>query len=357
MGGHTTEREADGYSEAQVRMPPESEQLVVTAFGCCVPSDTDLVAVQRRRGDLRHAGTDGRVALTKYWPRDDWSRVTGIGADFGRRPPAPIGPGDVDDLTRYLLERSLDGHQFNIRIQKNLRWGSRPLLAGADGGVAPARDFGHVAGIVFSDVNGDGTRSVAELGVANISIKLNGSLVTQVDENGRFEFRDVPVGRHTVELDLRSVPATYDVGADWRTVIDVAKRDTAIQQFPLVLLGRMRGRVLVADADVGDRSEPRPARNILVTLNDGLKTTMTDEDGEFEFTSLPAGWYRVRIETASLPNLWTVASGPIEQVVLEPGGRVSGLDLRVETRPRPSRRIILQQAVSGETTRAPQDEP
>ena len=268
----------------------------------------------------------------------------------------PIGPGDVADLTRYLLERSLDGHQFNIRIQKNLRWGSRPLLADADGGVVPARDFGHVAGIVFSDVNGDGTRSVAERGVANISVKLNGSLVTQVDENGRFEFRDVPVGRHTVELELRSVPATYDVGSDWRTVIDVAKRETTIPQFPLVLLGRVRGRVLVADAAVGGRAEPRPARNILVTLNDGLKTTITDVDGEFEFTSLPAGWYRVGIETASLPNFWTVAAGPIEPVVLEPGGRVSGLDLRVQTRPRPSRRVILQQA-DGETNSGRPDEP
>ncbi len=84
---------------------------------------------------------------------------------------------------------------------------------------------------------------------------------------------------------------------------------------------------------------------------------MTDEDGEFEFTSLPAGWYRVRIETASLPNFWTVAAGPIEPVVLEPGGRVSGLDLLVQTRPRPSRRVILQQAVSGETTRGREDEP
>ena len=269
----------------------------------------------------------------------------------------PIAPGDVDDLSRYLLERSLDGHQFNLRIQKNLRWGSRPLLGGGEGGVVPARHFGHIAGMVFSDVNGDGTRSVGERGVADISIKLNGGLVTQVDENGRFEFRDVPVGRHTVELDLRSVPATYDVGAGWRAVVDVAKRETTVSQFPLVLLGRVRGRVLVADADSVDQSEPRPARNILVTLNDGLKTTLTDEDGEFEFTSLPAGQYRVRIGTASLPNFWAVAAEPAEPVALEPGGRVSGIELRVETRRRPSRRVIIQQTVSDGAPGGPLDKP
>ena len=38
--GQTAEREAGGYPEAQARMPPESEQLVVTAFDRCVPSDT-----------------------------------------------------------------------------------------------------------------------------------------------------------------------------------------------------------------------------------------------------------------------------------------------------------------------------
>ena len=115
----------------------------------------------------------------------------------------------------------------------------------------------------------------------------------------------------------------------------------------------------VADADIGDRSEPRPARNILVTLNDGLKTTLTDEDGEFEFTSLPAGQYLVRIGTASLPSLWTVAVEPTEPVVLEPGGRVSGLDLRVETRPRPRRRVIVQQQqdAPGGTAGGPHDEP
>ena len=259
-----------------------------------------------------------------------------------------VGSGDIDSLEAYLLDRALDGHQLNVRIEKNLRWGRRALLAGRDGQSIPARDFGHIAGMVFSDLDNDGTRDIGEQGVRYVSLKINGQTVAEVDEDGKFELRDIPVGRHTIELDLLSIPATYDVGSSWRVVVDVVRRQTALRQFPLVLLGKLKGRVLVnakRSAIRDDSDDLRPAPNVLVSLTGGLKTTVTDPDGEFEFTSLPAGLYQVTIDRASLPQHWAVTSEMANPVRLRPGERILGLELRVEEASRPSRRVTIRQSV------------
>ena len=90
---------------------------------------------------------------------------------------------------------------------------------------------------------------------------------------------------------------------------------------------------------------PRQAPNILVSLNGGLKTTVTDTDGEFKFTSLPAGLYRVTIDRASLPQYWAVTSETESPVGLQPGERIFGVELRVAEMSRPSRRVTVRQAV------------
>ena len=131
-------------------------------------------------------------------------------------------------------------------------------------------------------------------------------------------------------------------------MVDVVRRETALRQFPLVLLGKLKGRVLVNARRSASRDDPddlRPAPNVLVSLKGGLKTTVTDPDGEFEFTSLPAGLYQVTIDRASLPQHWAVTSEMANPVRLRPGERIRGLELRVEEASRPSRRVTIRQSV------------
>jgi hypothetical protein len=271
----------------------------------------------------------------------------------------------TSSLEAYLRDRSLNSYQFTARIQKKLTWGRRPRAADAGNtGVRP-RDFGSIEGFVFNDLNSDRMKDEGEPGIAGLSIKLDGRFITAVDATGHFAFGEVPVGLHTVELDLTTVRATYDVGQRWRAAIDVGRRTTTHVEFALVQLGKLAGRVLVAQAappeagsDASAQSGPVPANNVMVALNNGQKVTMTDADGEFEFTSLPAGPYRIRVERVSLPSEWTALSNEGQLVNLESGGVARDLELIVEIKPRPSRRILVDQPdVSEARPVSPQDVP
>ena len=114
------------------------------------------------------------------------------------------------------------------------------------------------------------------------------------------------------------------------------KRGVARVDFPLVLLGKIRGRVLVVQqrpdgsgrpaTTVGDPEPERPAAGILVQL-DNARTTMTDVDGEFEFSGVVRGDHAVRVVAASLPASWRPAAEPTVIFSLEPGKRVDGVRL------------------------------
>ena len=83
-----------------------------------------------------------------------------------------------------------------------------------------------------------------------------------------------------------------------------------------------------------------PAANVIVVLNERYKVTVTDADGEYEFTALPAGEYRVRIEPSSLPQLWTPASPEVHTVVLTPGARIADVDFSFNVNARAVRRTL-----------------
>ncbi len=101
------------------------------------------------------------------------------------------------------------------------------------------------------------------------------------------------------------------------------------------------------------RERHAPEATILISLNHGTKIALTDSDGEFEFTSLPASEYTLQVQESSLPDYWAVTSTKEITVNLLPGGRVSRIEFVLEARPRPNRRIVIEQIVSAPQKAAP----
>ncbi len=75
-------------------------------------------------------------------------------------------------------------------------------------------DFGiisrsEISGIVFEDVNGDGTFSRDDLGVQGVVITLEDGTKAVTDNTGKYTFANSSTGEHILSMDLNSLPIYY----------------------------------------------------------------------------------------------------------------------------------------------------
>ncbi len=186
---------------------------------------------------------------------------------------------------------------------------------------------GVIGDTVFLDTNGNGTPQANE-GVEGVLVVLydagqDGTIGTSddrvldvelTDENGRYLFSGLPLGEdYRVVVDTSSLPGggigwqntvDPDGGADAQsTVTNLAGRDLA-QDFGFAYSGiaaAIEGTVWQDDDGDGviDGDEPDRFEGVTVLLKDGngniVQTILTDADGNYAFTDLPAGTYRVEV--------------------------------------------------------------
>jgi len=98
-------------------------------------------------------------------------------------------------------------------IQAYLRWeGSRgrehSMLGQRTVGLAGS---GSTVGYVFFDTNQDGQRQADEAGVPEIEVYLDGGYSVRTDKNGYYEFLRVATGKHTLTLNMDTVPLPWSV--------------------------------------------------------------------------------------------------------------------------------------------------
>ena len=277
---------------------------------------------------------------------------------------AALGPGQAPALERFLFDRISNGYQFTMRLQKRFGWGRSAPRADTGANAGRLLEFGSISGLVFNDLDLDGVRGHAEPGVPNVAVRLDGDVLAAVGPEGTFSFGSVVVGLHTVELELVTVPAFYDLGRRARVQVEVTKGSAAEVPFSLLRLGKIRGAVIIADRTVEDEevvpTRERPGANLAVRLTDSqgvTRVTMSDKDGEFEFASVPRNEYELAVDATSLPDYWTVITEDVPTVTMTPGGRAEDLQLVVAANPRPVRRIELNQRVDATSPRnvAPPD--
>ena len=182
---------------------------------------------------------------------------------------------------------------------------------------------------VWSDTNGDGVQDAGEVGIAGVTVALyrdinkNGvidagepKLATQVtDANGNYDFtgllphdRLTGVGHNDFIVKVESgVPTSYTATTATQKNADLS---TATEDFNNADFGynpptyNISGS-LFEDSDGGDdldATEPKLPANIIVKLLDSsnniIKTTATDGNGNYTFTNIIPGNYKVQVDTA-----------------------------------------------------------
>ncbi|MBT3233438.1 MAG: T9SS type A sorting domain-containing protein [Calditrichaeota bacterium] len=155
-----------------------------------------------------------------------------------------------------------------------------------------AQDFGSVSGTI-SNENGDL--------VANTNIMLNGRgegpLRTQSDENGAFNFAEVPVGEWTVQITGRGylpfredIEVAVDQAVELEIVLEVAGGRGDDDDDEDIEFGSVSGMVANEDGEA-----VAEARVMLNCPGQRPLQAQTDENGAFSFAEVPVGEWAVQI--------------------------------------------------------------
>ena len=86
--------------------------------------------------------------------------------------------------------------------------------AGITHGQAARVDFGiisrsEITGTIFEDSNNNGAFDSGESGIKEVVVMLENGEKAATDNLGRYFFRKVSVGKHTITIDLKTLPTTY----------------------------------------------------------------------------------------------------------------------------------------------------
>lgn len=156
--------------------------------------------------------------------------------------------------------------------------------------------FGTIKGRVWQDENGDGQKQKEEPPVRNISIILDGKKKTGVNRIGEYTFGPIPKGKHTIELDMKGIPAFLG-GDSLKKTVRTSLVDFKVVDFPIFSLSSVSGIVYYDNnhnytRDSGEKGVP----NVKVSIIQGhySRYTYTNFLGEYSIHNIVPGDYTIQ---------------------------------------------------------------
>jgi hypothetical protein len=215
----------------------------------------------------------------------------------------------------------------------------------------PASWPGTISGVAWEDQNWDGERQTGEDdaetllgGVRAYLYRDSGGYVgtTVTNANGAYSFNNLAPGNYRVVFVPRDgmkftwmnqvgVSAAFDSDANYNgatDVITVGARAAAIQNS--VDVGMLRGAVAAGRAMLDNEPAPGVEATLLASNGDEIDQTLTDDEGNYQFTNLDAGDYMVKFGTLPGERLVSPSGGTSPVFHLDDGQEVDDENAELE---------------------------
>ena len=235
-----------------------------------------------------------------------------------------------------------------------------PDVRTVDAGIVPI--LGSIGDKVFRDINGNGIQELLDLGVPGVTVTLLDATGTPVagvapvttDLLGNYLFSDLPLGTYRVRF--TNLPAgtgftVADAGTDDALDSDVDAAGNATGPVTLTAAApdtrTVDAGIATSIGSIGDRvwrdtnrngiqdaGEPNVAGVTATLVNaagdpvSGVSPVVTDANGNYLFTNLPLGSYRVRFSTIPTGTAFTTQNAGLDPTVdsdVDPTSRLTNL--------------------------------
>jgi len=260
----------------------------------------------------------------------------------------------------------------NAGVSKDARGVTRPQGSGCDIGAYEAKHL-DVEGVVWSDSDGDRSRDPGERGIAGVLVELveDGSVIGADTTNSSGEYGiegrlpgDWAVRVSATNAALSGYLATTPVSA--QREVELSATSVPPSDFGYRVAAAFGGSVWSDDDGDGARDQgERGVRGATVRLADpsgtavsGVAAAVTDESGEYGFSGIAPGSYRVKVEPPSGYKLTTsgtdsdvnASTGMSETFTLDWGRNDVSVDAGVyrlePPGPEPSPAVVLAKTAS-----------
>lgn len=212
---------------------------------------------------------------------------------------------------RYTRDQGIQGLQH---VEGSVLWNRPAGRAEFSNGRALGRSG--IAGEVFLDIDGNGTRDPGEPAVEDVTVRV-ASTPTRTNSSGQFVVRDlVPFETTVIEIDTLSIAIPLWVPAHPTVVVHPAPNSFQLVPLPLVQAGEITGRVRFAG---GGPVSGIPV--VIVNRETGDSTrVVTFSDGSFYLMGIRPGRYLMAVSDGTLDRLQAAA----DPVAFEVAGGSTG---------------------------------
>ena len=203
---------------------------------------------------------------------------------------------------------------------------SEPITLDPTQSVKEGVNFGYVpdyslSGTIYRDGNRSASHDSTENPYAGVTVNLldsagNVVATTTTDANGGYSFSKLPAGDYRVKVDTTGTLKGLDQTEDPDGIADSTSGTISLNNtnrtqsgvnFGYIENNSISGTIFRDEARNGvkDPSDPRfPSVKVTLLDENGnvVETTTTDSNGAYKFSHLPAGKYRVKVDTTGVLN-------------------------------------------------------